>query len=286
MKIILFLRTYRTSSWVLPLTVLGCMAVDPRPTSSPGIEDVERSAGASSATNFPPPHAGTDFHIKWEKGSELNLFFRQNGWSAKVTGNLTFYQFGGIPALTRPNSWKLEIRDTDTLRIDSSVINHLGDKRDTVGFNILVEVEGYQAYLLGFAYLRRERNFTGNAYYENLEDFPLDTLTYYRASIGNAASLPPPPGNGESQLSFYIPGTPAFWKVDAEVVMNLGPLPRGNYPLRLMRITVLEKGKPECEVEIFKVTLPINTSQFEFGDRVLSQRFDRTLKMLPPPNSD
>jgi hypothetical protein len=89
------------------------------------------------------------------------------------------------------------------------------------------------------------------------------------------------PSTGNSEFCFYIPGTPVFEPVQADSHFNIGPLPFGEYPLRLLRLTRFAGNPGETLVEVWEAPIDKVDSGFTLTPRakVFSARTQGSLNL-------
>lgn len=250
----------------LALMAFGCMQPEGPDTSTvkggePVFEDDARRAGTSSSTNWPAELGSEWVEVLWHCDSTLWLEFKVlegSSLSRRQTGRVSLYAATSIPALDSLHGFELRFKDTSTVVIPLGLIDSLKKEgRDTVRFNILLQTDhGEQCLLYDFSYQVRSRIYLGTGFSETSErTHALKKPEYFfRGGFEKTPMLPAPSGKGNSEICFYIPGTPYFWQASTSSdLVLMGPIPDGLFPLRLLRATPLGEGKAGTEVEVFEV---------------------------------
>lgn len=288
-------RTARGLAVAAFLVLAGCMQTDPDPAEPAGKEAVDipedhgRRAGASSSTNW-PTELGLPRNPKvfGKADTLLSLYFFEflqvppgGDQPVKMAGSLRFYRGGTIPALDTVPYLEYRFQETDTLAIPGWILDSLSTASDTAFFNIRIESDSLQGWLFGFSYSRRERKFKDSPF----SAFPaksvmLRTPTYSFKGNLRVDTAKVPPVAGGSEICFYIPGTPVFVPVGMDTT-RVGPLPRGEYPLRFLRLTRLAVHPAETLIEAWEVKAgqKIDDPLLEPDEKVFSARVKGALSL-------
>lgn len=255
----------RWIKWALAallFTATGCLQPDP---AGPGsettpVDDGNQLAGATSSTNWPQEDAG--FHPTGFNGradSELVLEFVDFDENpVPVSGNITFYEAGPIPAFDSVKSLTLSFPAADTLRIHpESFLPLFPVGKDSVRFSIRVDADSVKSLVVGFTYSTRQRKFLESPFSANPHiSIPLSDPKYFLDGKADStlmnlgASIP-----GKERWCFYIPGSPFFWNVGIDSLVHIGPLPKGIYPFRFLRILPKDGPSGLSRLEIREVEL-------------------------------
>jgi hypothetical protein len=275
----------------------ACVQTDPgspAPSGGSGLEDKGRVAGSTSSTNWPTEHGQprvVKVRGRLDSVQTLVFFEFQNrppvigDLPVKLSGVLRFYPAGVIPALTTPRFTELAFAGADTLRIPGAALDSLvPEASDSLAFNIHIIADSLECWLLGFTYSGK----TGRVSRSPLPDssatpvfFKAPTY-YYRGNLKVDTNRISPVA-GESEFCFYIPGTPIFGKVKPDSSILLGPMPKGMYPLRLMRVTHLATEPPKTQVEAWEVQAGIEIDgTLVPGQQVFSVRTEGVLNLRDP----
>jgi hypothetical protein len=264
----------------------------PDPEQDPIIEDQDLLAGASSRTTWPPDLVGdTSIQVNWQSGKDLKIHFsfldsNFQTVSFQVSGRLTIFKSSGIPALDPAQSVAVTFQDEDTLTLSSTVLSPLFKSgQDTLGFNILIESNHWgKSFLVGFTYFKAALQFNDPAAsLTTANSIFLDRVErYYRGACDATKILAQSSTISKSQLCFYIPGSSYYWPAKSDSI-RLGPLPNGNYPLRLLRVDQAAGGLKGSEVEIYEI---LQRDQggfkiFQLGKRILALHTDKVLNLRP-----
>jgi hypothetical protein len=272
---------------ILLFALSGCLkpesASGPEQNPNPLIEDPDLRAGATSSTNWPQEDAHPrQLNVGGQADSVLKLFFRDLLTPYKLSGRLTFYRGGAIPALESVATRSLVFSDTDTVLVEASVFSSLArEGRDTVSFSIRVESDTAQAFCYGFTYSIKQKAFLSSPFSSaSARSASVTNPRYYFRGKADTSLLSyGPSDHGKSEWCFYIPGSPYFWKVKIGDSLEIGPLPSGTYPIRLIRIikpdASLNKSLLELyEVELFKTQIDSAHHEVEqiirVGKKILS----------------
>jgi hypothetical protein len=268
------------------IALSACLQTDP---AGPGVdtdlerppEDNGRRAGASSSTNWPAEFANRGYKAAWSFDSLLHIQFfimlpdlPPTDAPVKLKGAIHLYPGKAIPAFDSvpPVSWSFPA--ADTLHIPLETIRKVSTgSSDTISFNVRLELDSLSGWVYG---LQLDRN-TGKLIETANSPFPATTTLlksrpfFFQGLVSEVTSLLPNPAGNNPEISFYIPGTPFFCKAKADS-FHVGPLPRSEYPLRVVR-TSIAQGAPEGTlVEIWELRVAGlgESSVFTLGDQVLS----------------
>lgn len=282
-------RWIKWASAALLFTATGCLQPDP---SGPGnesgttpVDDAGQLAGATSSTNWPPEDAG--YHptgFNGQADSELVLEFvdfYEN--PVPVSGKITFYAAGPIPALDSVKSLTVSFPTADTLRIrPESFLPLFPVGEDSVRFSILIDADSVKSLVVGFTYSVRQGKFVESPFSANPHiSIPLSIPKYFLdgkadSTLMNLGTSIP----GKEHWCFYIPGSPFFWNVGIDSLVHLGPLPKGNYPFRFLRILPKDGSSGlsrleirEAELSLFRPS-PTQSSYFVVKTGALLQSID------------
>ncbi len=280
-------------SSILSLFILlfnGCLRIDSTSSltgnqSSTDIQDQELTAGASSTTNWPPQLGGLPIFVATNLKERLDLVFLEPSNSSvgllqlpiHLSGKIILFKDGGIPALNTPKVVSISFVKRDTVNIPFSSLDSLLEKRiDTLIFNLDIQTDSGHVWILGLGYDRPSHSFfktpfsteTGNQAFLQKPDFN------FKGTLDSSGGLSKSTLVGASTFYFYIPGTPYFWKQEADT-LQLGPIPNGNYPLRLLRITTNSDGTQTeiCLFEVHGQKIKSNDINyiFKIGGKILSR---------------
>lgn len=281
------------------LLLMGCMepdgtvGSDSKPESS-GIADEDRRAGATSSTNWPTEEAAAPRpKIKAMMDSNLTFQFLDTALNGiRRSGALILYRSGAIPALDAPDS--VVIRFTDRLSADIAPRDlppiRTGES-DTLHFSVRVETDTLECLLLGFSYSIQEKRFL-NPRFSSLPNaaYPMTSRHFsYRGKPDSSLARLGIADWGKDEWCFYIPGSPFFWKADYGPNLEIGPLPFGDFPVRLLRIGKTGAGSDVNHLETYEVKirpkLPDGPNQgatvhsFSLGAPLLSMDVDASISI-------
>jgi hypothetical protein len=283
------------------LALMGCMKPDPTgPTQSDitsGVEDQNLLAGATSSTNWPTEDGGhVPMEISGKADSILLLVFHDTHTTNEaIAGKVTFYQGGVIPALDPVISKSIDFPKTDSLRITSEAFRGLpSSSNDTIFFTVAIESDSLRSLITGFAYSIKQRAFIKSPFSVDSTSYPKLVPPRYSfrgvvdsSLLKTGTSIP-----GIEQWCFYIPGSPYFWKVGFDSILEIGPLPYGKYPFRMMRIRNSEGKLDRNRLEVFEVIVSAGLITgpgqhppfyFKVGGKVLSVEVPASLSIRSNP---
>jgi hypothetical protein len=245
--------------------LVGCMkpestvGSDPEPKSS-GVVDETQRAGATSSTNWPTEDAPAPRpKIKAVLDSTLTFQFLDTALNGiKRSGTLVLYRSGVIPALDRPDS--VVVHFEEQLSIKVSPINTLPFKpqdSDTIRFSVRVATDSLECLLLGFSYAIHDKKFL-NSPFSSIPNssYPMTSrhFSYHGKADSSLAKLGISDW-GKDEWCFYIPGSPFFWKAEVGPDLEIGPLPFGDFPVRLLRISKTGAGSDVNHLETYEVKI-------------------------------
>jgi hypothetical protein len=244
----------------LSAALAGCMQ-DPGSPTPGGTSELPSDngvAGASSSTNWPEKHAYEDDELRGSADSTLKLRFFRQSTPVSIGGKIVFFKSGTISALQPVDSLVWTFPETDSLTIPLDLLKDSLGTSDTISFSMRVEEDSGQCLLDGFRYSFSQKKFSRN----HFSDFPEETYFLVKPEyyyIGSTDSLVAnlPTVNGNSQTSFYIAGTPYYWKTGLTSEIRLGPIPRGNHHIRLMRVSDASGNGSQGKVELFEIIFTI-----------------------------
>jgi hypothetical protein len=245
-------------------------------------EDNGRVAGAPSSTNWPAEFGRHQHALEWSTDTALRIrffdvvteTFPAREVPATRKGIARLYPGSVIPALDSIRSVSWSFGETDTLVIPfDSIPATSAASADTVSFNVHLDLHPLHGMLYGLRYSRRSRRIIDPPTSGIPEKtIYLDSLKFFfRGSTSEVTSLLPPGAGSHSEISFYIPGTPSFCEAQPDS-FHLGPLPKGQYPLRVLRISGSGIPGAETSVEAWELRVSgLGTStKFSLGERVLA----------------
>jgi hypothetical protein len=278
------------------LALVGCLQTDPTgkgpdEPASTGIQDAGQLAGATSTTNWPNDDGGRIFwQVRGVADTVLSLTF--TGFDRKHTaaaGTVTVYEFGVIPALDSVHSIMVPFSRRDTLRLSPAAFLPLfKNGQDTLRFSLGIEAESNHCLLVGFMYSVKEGRFLTTPF-NTIPEFRMGHSGFsYKGPTDTSLSKIGPSFPEKNQWCFYIPGSPYFWMVDPDSVLDIGPVPYGSYPLRLLRI-IPEEGRPDkrrmeiIAMNFVKVNPPMQATIFQFqaGETLQSIDVPASLSLRP-----
>lgn len=270
------------------LSLVGCLVSDP--ATGPGAkkdsaipEDDGKIAGSSSSTNWPPDvgdprpitifgEVTADVRIRFHRlSAEFPIEFQV----ARCAGTVRFYRSGVIPALTHQIPIEFAFPEAESVTISSRQLDSIASRldQDTLRFNLNIQSDTLQVWLMGFTYIAAEKKFTSSPFSNSsIESGWLKPNTKFFKGNVLVDSLPASPLPGISEICFYIPGTPVFGKLKAGSQDSIGPLPEGKYPVRLLRISRASSQAKVTLVEAWEVHIAkqIENASFTPGAKVLS----------------
>lgn len=243
----------------LSLAMAGCLQTDPSgkggdPSGNPDIRDRDLLAGATSSTNWPPDDAHVRVAVNGTADSALTLRFHWLTERPKLSGRLRIFRVGPIPALDSVPELSVPFEDAESLFIGSDrLMAFLGRDTGAPRFALRIETDSGNCHFFGFEYSPGQRRFL----HSPLSILATSSAVMYPDSSYLTGVLEPnlrksaSGGNGIPGLYFYIPGSPFFWKAGPDSTIGLGPLPKGGYPVRILRISDSETAQGTNRLETF-----------------------------------
>jgi hypothetical protein len=233
--------------------IFGCMISDPTgPKAGQGtsVPDGNQLAGATSSTNWPPEDAGSKkllANVTFDSVFDIR-FTDTLGAGLPLSGKLILYAGTDIPVFKSPDSAVLEFRDAPQVRFGASELSKAWDgKRDSAAFSILVRTDSLQCLITGFYYSKSKNRFINYSNPDLARFTYLISLPQYGVKTvpGDSLPLSALPGTGKKGWCLYIPASPYFFVVDSAAFIELGPLPAGTYPFRLLVFEPSDSGGSE-----------------------------------------
>jgi hypothetical protein len=262
--------------------------------SESGIIDNDLLAGATSSTNWPPEEVFPNrISARGEADSQLVIQFYEFITPAKVTGKVTLFQGGIVPLLDSVPSRSFEFSEKDTLFIPESAFIPLRQQdSDTVRFSLKIETDTSECLFLGFAYSIKQKVFINSPF--SIPSLSTAILTEskfsFKGTVDSSLALFGPSFAGKSEWCFYIPGTPYFWmaeRVKAGDTLNVGRLPTGKYPLRLIRIQAQAANQRMNLLEVYSIKVTRDSTtisrgfSLDLGNRILAHEISNASPIRP-----
>jgi hypothetical protein len=222
-------------------------------------------AGATSSTNWPEePKHRTSVTVMGRADSVITLVFarareQSEGYDrVSLSGTLTLFDGSTIPALDTVPSATMDFADVDSVVIPVDLIHSLpAHGRDTLGFGILLKVDTTQCFIGGFLHRKSTGKIIHSIFPENPPSaFQLLAPRHgYSAEVDTAGVTHLFPPSPSAEMSFYIPGSPFYWRPEPFGSITLGPLSEGPYPLRLILASPASGDSSATHVAIFEVSV-------------------------------
>jgi hypothetical protein len=244
------------------LIFAGCLKPDAtgpaQGIDNPKIEDNELLAGATSSTNWPPVDGGSrPLSIAGTADTNLVLKFIHVFSPVSIAAKVSFFQGGVIPAIDSNPSFSIEFPAADSISIPRTVIERLaeGAVGDVISFTLRIESDTLQCLLLGFSYSMKDKKFTSSPFSAFSGSPFLLTKPIYSISGVADSSLAKfgPSIQGKTGWCFYIPGSPYFWQTRISDTVDIGPVPYGVFPFRLLKIIRPEGSQLKYRLEAYEV---------------------------------
>lgn len=277
-------------------SLAGCLVSDPStgPDAKQDVaipEDNGRFAGSSSSTNWPPDFgdprpigliglSGDGVRIRFVRLQDVPPF----GFApATCAGTLRIYRAGIIPSLVPQTPVTQAFTESDSLSLSVTRLDSLANAAgvDTLRFNLNIQSDTVQIWLMGYTYVKPARKVTSSPLSNSSAPsvFLKTPTQFFKGNVlVDMASVPPV--SGISEFSFYIPGTPVHGRLKAGTVDSIGPLPEGEYPVRLLRISRLSPQATVTLVEAWEVHIAKNDkASFTPGAKVFSTEIQGVLTL-------
>jgi hypothetical protein len=223
------------------------------------IQDLDLRAGASSSTNWPSEDAGSiHLGVQGRADSNLTLYFRALFTPEKLSGRVSIFKAGVIPAIDSVPSKTMPFENVDSLTIPYELfeaIDRTGS--DTVAFSIRVEIDTAQCLMLDFHYSRKQKNFIKSPFsLISGVSYPLLMPKYsFKGEVDSTILKMGAFAEGKTDWCFYIPGSPYYWKTRMDSVVEIGPVPSGTFPIRLLRLAHPDGDTKKNQLEAYEVIL-------------------------------
>jgi hypothetical protein len=261
----------------------GCLKPDStepgKDVSKPRFEDNELLAGATSTTNWPPVDGGSQpLSISGVADSDLVLKFIHVFSPISIPTRVSFFHGGVIPAIDSIPTFSIDFPAAESISIPRTAFERFAKRGadDTVSFTLRVESDTLQCLLLGFSYSIKDKKFTSSPF-SAFSGNPLLTKPVFsiHGAVDSSLAGSGPYLQGKSEWCFYIPGSPYFWKAGFADTVDIGPVPFGVFPFRLLKI-IRPEGNPlkyrleAYEVEIILISPGSKAYKIQVGERILS----------------
>lgn len=229
--------------------LVGCMTSESPETMDPDpegerISEPSMLAGSTSSTNW-PVELGHDVRVSvmGSANSRLVLHFRKakafsSGYdTVAISGMIQIFDGSSIPAVSPPDFKELRFESVDSVEIPIPLMNSLHPRgQDTVSVSMLLLVDSLRCFIPGVVYRRSTAEYIRSPFDENDPNaftlsFPKYRFEGMLDTVGSSRLLS---SGSKIQLSFYIPGSPYYWRPESFESLSLGPLSEGPFPLRLL----------------------------------------------------
>jgi hypothetical protein len=237
--------------------VLGCMAADPAGPESnqtSTVPDPNQLAGATSSTNWPQEDVGSKIVIaKVELDSQFRIkFLDTTGKSLAITGTVTAFAGKDIPVFRAPDSSKIPFTDAASISVSPSDLPGIGEMDgDSLVFTLRIQTDSQECLMTRFLYSKGQRKFIDFGSPNFSRTFRMSVRKYgLRVVPDDSLPLTHLPNSERRAWCIYIPASPYYFLLDSAGIVEIGPLPDGGYPLRLLKI-----GEPEGKEGTRRVTV-------------------------------
>ena len=250
---------FRAFLFSLAFLALGCMAPDPSGPGSDGdpdrIQEENLLAGATSSTNWPQEDAGRKRAlavVTFDSAFRIH-FTDTSGNEIRLEGKMAVYGSGDIPLFHAPDSTVLKFPSLQEIEVPASALLGMGGSQgDSIAFTVRLEMDSLQCLITGFSYSRTRGVFSRTPKSELVRfTYPISIPEYSLHAVpGDSLPQSLLPNSGKKAWCLYIPASPYYFVLDSADFIDLGPLPQGTYPFRLLLI-----GEPEGEQKLRKLTV-------------------------------
>lgn len=250
--------------------VAGCLKPEMAgPGSDPDsavIRDDDRTAGATSTTNWPPEDAGTQpIQVYGRADSALTFTFRQAAHPGEEPRNIAWrgtirlYHAGYIPVFDSVPAIDLSFPLSDSIRIGAEDLDRLtAGAEDTLRFSAEIGSGSEAGLMIGFSYSVKRKEFLEWPRPINTEgSLSLSDAHYFFAGKPDSAfrSFLSDTG-GNATFYYYIPGSPYFWRNPlAGDSLSIGPIYKGGFPLRCVKVISDADPTAGYAVEVFPMEM-------------------------------
>lgn len=281
------------------LALMACLKPESISGTTPedresGIIDTDLLAGATSSTNWPAEDVFPErISVRGKADSQLVIHFFKVLTPIQTTGRITLFQGGIVPILDSVTSTTFPFSEKDSLLIpESAFIPLRQDDSDTVRFSLKIETDTAECLFLGFVYSIKQKAFINSPF--SIPSLSTAILTEskfsFKGTVDSVLALFGPSFAGKSEWCFYIPGTPNFWmaaRVKSGDTLEVGRLPMGKYPLRLIRIQAQEANQRMNLLEVYSIKVTIDSANqsrsfiLGLGNRIIAREISNS-KLIRP----
>ncbi len=279
------------------VSLMGCLQADrangPQNIETTNIRDQNLLAGATSSTNWPQEDVGSKRALVVVKfDSTLTMDFTDTtDIPIPLSGTLSIYLGGTIPAIDKPDSMKLNLGNRNSIVLSENEFkSELAAGKDTVLFSVLIRSDSMECLITGLMYSKGAHLFSRHPGGTLARfTYPISIPKYgFKAVPGDSLPKTVVSKAGKTGWCFYIPGSPYFFLPEVADIITVGPLPQGTYPIRLLVISE-DIGNPKLQtLTIYEVKLvfsrknPQWPTAVEIGEKIsestlkssVSLRFD------------
>jgi hypothetical protein len=267
------------------IILMGCL----KPESANGpdktlgaapIEDNTLLAGATSSTNWPPEDGGTQpISVSGRADSALVLKFRKILEPVSLGGRITVFKGGVIPALDTTPYFTVDFPISDTFAFPLAELSRLRKEggSDTVSFTLRIESDTLQCLLLGFSYSLKLKQFLNSPFsvFSGKPFLMSENKYFIKGLVDSSIRNSGPYLEGKTEWCFYIPGSPYFWTAGFGDTLQIGPVPFGVFPFRLLKILHPDGNKSKFRLEAYEVKMSLasfnsKTLVVNVGEQILS----------------
>jgi hypothetical protein len=262
--------------------ILGCMTADPADPGSAGpasAPDRDQLAGATSSTNWPQEDAGSKvMQARVELDSQFRIaFFDTSGDSLSLSGIATIFTGKGIPVFHAPDSTRVSFRNATGISIPASSLPGIGGaEADSLVFSIRIQADSLQTLMTGFLYSKSQGKFIDFKSPGFSRSFRISKRGYrVRAVPDTSLPLTRLPNASGKAWCLYIPASPYYFLLDSARIVEIGPLPDGSYPLRLLQIGEPEGAEGAVRIRVYEVLIGTSRTNPEWNISLeLGQKID------------
>ncbi|MDQ3002151.1 MAG: hypothetical protein M3Y08_12940 [Fibrobacterota bacterium] len=272
-------------STLVIILLMGCLKPEKvngpdRNLGGPVIEDNNLLAGATSSTNWPQEDGGSQpIAVSGRADSVLVLRFRKILDPVNLGGRISVFKGGVIPALESTPYFTVDYPVSDSIAFPLTELTRLQKEAgtDTVSFTLRIESDTLECLLLGFSYSLKLKKFISSPFSVfSGKPFLMSEIKYFiKGVVDSSIRNSGPYLQGKTEWCFYIPGSPYFWKAGFGDTLQIGPVPFGVFPFRLLKVLHPDGNKSKYRLEAYEVKMSLvsyNSKTFlvKVGEQIFS----------------
>jgi hypothetical protein len=244
----------------------------------------DRLAGATSSTNWPQEDVGSNkllAELKFD--STIGISFLDTlEKPITASGSVSLYRSKYIPAFETPDSLYITFADQGSLVIDPLEFRKtFTDSADTIAFTMLIRVDSLQGLMHSLVYVVSTGKFSRLNYgHLSRITYPVSIPKFsVRGIPGSFLPKTTVSSNGKKGWCLYIPGTPFYFLINEGDMIDVGPIPQGDYPVRLLALGPAADDPKLQTLTVYEVKLTL-VSSFWPSLEATKKIFEQTTKSV------